>query len=311
MKLIISGSKGFVGKNLSGFLLQTGYVLNTISRVSEKDNEISWTHVTANNKIIRSADVFIHLAGKAHDLNDTIDAEEYFAVNTGLTKLLFDTFLESPSRDFIYFSSVKAVADTVDGVLNEDVAPNPQTPYGQSKQQAEEYLLAQPLPGGKRLFIIRPCMIHGPGNKGNLNLLFKFVQKRIPYPLAAFNNQRSFLSISNLNFVIEKIISEPAIPGGIYNLADDEPLSTNEVINIIAQTIGLKPKLWKLNPAFIKGIASIGDKLHLPLTTERLKKLTENYIVSNQKIKTVLHLDHLPVSSKEGLIITIKSFSAH
>ena len=94
-------------------------------------------------------------------------------------------------------------------------------------------------------------------------------------------------------------------------MADDDPLSTNEVIKIIAQTIGLKPKLWKLSPSLIRSVAIIGDKLHLPLNTERLKKLTENYVVSNQKIKDALHIDHLPVSSTEGLITTIKSFSSH
>src|SRR5690606_9961467 len=105
-----------------------------------------------------------------------------------------------------YFSSVKAVADTVEGVLQEDVVGKPLTPYGKSKLEAEQYLLSQVLPEGKRAFIIRPCMIHGPGNKGNLNLLYKVVEKDVPWPLAAFRNQRSFLSIDNLCFLLERMI---------------------------------------------------------------------------------------------------------
>ncbi len=195
MKIIISGSKGFVGKNLSEYLLKFGNALTAISRTPENDNEIGWSQLNDNNDLVKDTDVYIHLAGKAHDLKTTSNADEYFDANTELTKTLFDTFLQSSARDFIYFSSVKAAADTVDGILYEDIVPNPQTPYGQSKRQAEEYLLAQPLPAAKRLFIMRPCMIHGPGNKGNLNLLYKFVQKGIPYPLAAFDNERSYLSV--------------------------------------------------------------------------------------------------------------------
>src|SRR5690606_34845970 len=137
------------------------------------------------------ADAIIHLAGKAHDTANTSLAEEYFIINRDLTIALFNEFLKSDIKDFFFFSSVKAVADTVDGVLYEDVLPKAITPYGQSKVEAEAYLLSQKLPEGKRLFIIRPCMIHGPGNKGNLNLLYKLVEKGIPWPLAAFENQRS------------------------------------------------------------------------------------------------------------------------
>jgi nucleoside-diphosphate-sugar epimerase len=151
-------------------------------------------------------------------------------------------------------------------------------------------------------------MIHGPGNKGNLNLLYKFVQKGIPYPLAGFDNRRSFLSVGNLCFIIQQLISCADIPGGVYNIADDEPLSTNEVFGIIAETSGLKTKLWKISPGLIKFAARAGDKLHLPLNSERLKKLVESYVVSNEKIKKALGKTTLPLSSVEGLKSTISSF---
>jgi len=308
MSILISGSNGFVGSNLVPYLQEREYLIKSVTRSPIKCDEISWEVFLENTSAI-NYDVFIHLAGKAHDTKNTTDEKEYFDVNSDLTIKSFNLFLQSPACTFIYLSSVKAVADTVDGALTEDVKPNPQTPYGQSKQKAEDYLLNHPLVSHKRVFILRPCMIHGPGNKGNLNLLYKFVQKHIPYPLAAFNNQRSFLSISNLNFIIERLISDPTIPGGVYNVADDEPLSTNAVITIIGQVNGLTPRLWKVSKEFIRLIALIGDKLHLPLNTERLKKLTENYVVSNDKIKKALCIDHLPVSSPEGLITTIKSFS--
>ena len=151
-------------------------------------------------------------------------------------------------------------------------------------------------------------MIHGPGNKGNLNLLYKFVVKGIPYPLAAFENRRSFLYIENLNFIVDKLITQDNIPSGIYNIADDDSLSTVEVVKIISGTLNRKQSLWYLSKSFIKFAAVFGDRLKLPLNSERLKKMTENYVVSNQKIKDALHIKKLPVNTQKGLTETVKSF---
>ena len=295
MNIIITGASGFVGKNLSKFLKEKGHHISPLSLRK------AW-------ELDQNAEAIIHLAGKAHDTKNTSAEKEYFDINTELTKKLFDEFLKTTAQDFIYFSSVKATADTVEGFLDENHKSNPQTPYGKSKLEAEEFLLSQKLPENKRLFIIRPCMIHGPGNKGNLNLLYKFVQKGIPYPLAAFENKRSFLSIDNLNFLILEMLSNKKVASGIYNFADDEVLSTNELVKLIANTSGKKEKLWKISSKLISATAKMGDVMKLPLNSERLKKLTENYWVSNQKIKNALGIAKLPVSASEGLEKTIKSF---
>ncbi|RZL54154.1 MAG: NAD-dependent epimerase/dehydratase family protein, partial [Pedobacter sp.] len=250
--------------------------------------------------------IIVHLAGKAHDLKKTSNPDEYYKVNFELTKKLYDAFLLSDAKKFIFISSVKAVADTVDGILLEDNKPDPQTHYGQSKLMAEKYIQNKHLPTNKSFYILRPCMIHGPGNKGNLNILYKFVEKGIPYPLAAFDNKRSFLSVENLCFVIYALISKP-IPSGIYHVADDDALSTNEVVQILAKSSGKKAKLWRISNGLIKSIAKLGDVLKLPLDTERLNKLTENYIVSNKKIKEAIDLE-LPITTKKGLITTANSF---
>ena len=294
MKIILTGSTGFVGQNLSSFLVESGHQIESIS-------------VRAVWKLPMEGEAVIHLAGKAHDIGGSAEDEEYTLVNTDLTTKLFDDFLKTNIRDFFYFSSVKAAADTVDGILDEDFEPNPQTPYGKSKLEAEQYLLSQNL-NGKRLFIIRPCMIHGPGNKGNLNLLYSIIKKGIPWPLASFENQRSFLSIDNLNFLILGMLQNKKVPSGIYNFADDQFLSTNEVVEIISSISNRKVKLWKLNAKLVSSLAKIGDVIKLPLNSERLKKLTESYMVSNQKIKIALGIEHLPLTAEEGLIKTIKSF---
>ena len=205
-------------------------------------------------------------------------------------------------------SSVKAFADEVQGELTEGHIPNPITHYGKSKLLAEQYILSKEIPEGKRVYILRPCMIHGPGNKGNLNLLYKLVSKGIPWPLGAFENKRSFCSIDNLMFIIKELIEREDISSGVFNVADDDALSTNEVITILAESQDRKPKIWRISKRLIQTATKIGNVLKLPLNEERLQKLTDSYIVSNQKIITAIGKP-LPVSSKEGLLRTFKSFN--
>jgi len=288
----MTGGSGFVGSNFIK-LFSSNYEI-----VTYKKGTI--VHV--------DQDVIIHLAGKAHDLKKVSSSEEYYRVNTELTKEIFDAFLESEAKVFITLSSVKSVADEVEGVLTEEHIPNPITHYGKSKLLAEQYILSKEIPQGKRVYILRPCMIHGPGNKGNLNLLYKLVSKNIPWPLGAFENKRSFCSIDNLMFVLRELIEREDIPSGVYNVADDEPLSTNELIRLIAQSQNRIPKVWNISKKIIEGVTSIGDKLHLPLNTERLQKLTSSYLVSNSKIKAAIGKP-LPVSSRDGLLMTFKSFN--
>jgi nucleoside-diphosphate-sugar epimerase len=300
MKILITGTSGFVGINLIQYFEKRE--TNELAKINLRTpNWKSW--------IDDEAIAIVHLAGKAHDLKNISNPDEYFEVNTKLTQELFDIFLASNCRDFVYFSSVKAVTDQIKDIVTEETVTNPQTAYGQSKLQAEQYILSRTLPDDKRVFIIRPSMIHGPGNKGNLNLLFQLVSKGLPWPLGAFQNQRSFCSIDNVCFVIQQILEREEIPSGVYNLADDEALSTNELIQIIADTTCKKSKILSVPKKIIYAIASLGDIFRLPLNTERLDKLTENFVVSNTKIKTVLKIDKMPTSTKDGLNKTISSFN--
>ncbi|MBW4360349.1 NAD-dependent epimerase/dehydratase family protein [Flavobacterium taihuense] len=295
MRIAITGASGFVGKNLREYLKTD----NTVFSMSVR--------YQPNQQFDIKEDAIIHLAGKAHDLKKVSNPKEYYDSNFELTKQLFDSFLKSEATVFIFMSTVKAVADEVKGVLTEEFKPNPKTHYGIAKHQAEEYILEQKLPNGKRVYILRPCMIHGPGNKGNLNLLYQLVAKGLPWPLGAFENQRSFLSIENLCFVIKEILENKSVPSGVYHVSDDATLSTNELIQLLCNSLDKKSSIWSVPVPWIRGAVKLGDILHLPLNSERLQKLTENYVVSNEKIVKSIGKS-LPVSSVQGLMKTFGSF---
>jgi nucleoside-diphosphate-sugar epimerase len=316
MKILITGIHGFVGSNLVEYLKKDNeiYGLDIVS--PEKDGVVrtfSWEdlempeQVGHDDGVLPEFDAIIHLAGKAHDTKNRSVAEVYFKVNTGLTQKIFDYFLASSAKKFVFFSTAKAAADRVEGVLTEDVVPSPVGPYGESKIRAEEYILGKELPVEKQVYIFRPCMIHGPGNKGNLNLLYSVVRKGIPWPLGAFENRRTFTSIENICFAVNGILTKD-VPSGIYNMGDDDALSTNELIEEICKSLGKKAHIWRLPKGLMTGIAKLGGWLHLPLNPDRLQKLTENYVSSNAKIKAALGVEKMPVDAREGLQRTLESF---
>ena len=329
MKILITGVHGFVGSNLVKALSKehTVYGLDIIN--PERDGikfTFSWDDLDKES-MIPEIDAIIHLAGKAHDTKNKSAADVYFKVNTGLTKRIFDWYLAHPTaKKFIQFSTVKSAADRVEGdFLTEECIPTPVGPYGESKIAAENYIIEKFAPealkrpfhnftdedavvDGKKVYIMRPCMIHGPGNKGNLNLLYGVVSKGIPWPLGAFENRRSFTSIGNLQEVIKGLLTKD-VTSGIYHMGDDEALSTNELIEVICSALGKKAHIWNIPRSLMNGAARVGDWLHLPLNSLRMQKLTENYVVSNAKIKAALGMKEMPVRAKDGLRETIKSFA--
>lgn len=303
MRVLITGGTGFVGQNLMKAEIFSSFDFVQVSRRNLGTENYTWNQMKT---LVPEVDGYIHLAGKAHDLKNVANEDEYIYANYELTKIIYSNFLKNiHAKFFIFLSSVKAVTDKIDGELMEDVEYNPSTIYGKSKMMAEQHILAN-LPKDKFVYILRPCMIHGEGNKGNLNLLYSLVSKGLPWPLGEFENKRSFLSVDNLIFVLSQLAS-CYIPSGIYNLADNESFSTNQLVELIAVSQNKRIKIWNLSPKIIYFLAKIGDKVYLPINSERLSKLTESYIVSNKKLRSLLKQD-LPVDAEEGLLKTLKSF---
>lgn len=296
MDVLITGASGFVGQSLSGFLEGEQHTVHTLSL-----RDRTW-----KQHFPKEIDAVIHLAAKLPAKNgETLDESEYYWINRDLTLEVFKQFLDSEARDFFFFSSVKAIAESFDGVLTEQTVGYPRTPYGLSKYEAENKLLSTKLPEGKRLFIIRPCLILGSPKNEVLNYLFRRVQKGRSWSLANFHIERSFLSPENLNYLIGEMLKNENLPSGIYNFADDKPLSVNQLLDSIWQCLDKPTRFRHLSPSVVHGIARVGDMFHLPFNSKRLQKLTDNLLVSNQKIKDALGIECLPYSPRKGLLRTL------
>lgn len=312
-RVLITGITGFIGTSLVRYFHGNKEVLilghsRDIKQAKAKFSEYNIDFIvdlSAETIDKNHIDSIIHLAGIAHDLSGNYTPQDYERVNCEKTKYLYDEFVKSSADSFVFVSSIKAVVDQTNLVLNEDFIPNPGSDYGISKRKAEEYIVNHERKD-KKHFILRPCMIHGQGNKGNLNLLYKFVKSGIPYPLGAFENKRSFLSIDNFCFTIQKIL-EDQLKAGTYLLADNIPVSTNELVRLIGQGIDKKVKILKIPKAIIWNLAKVGSWIHAPFNTKTIAKLCENMVVSNQKLLVNLN-ESLPISAIDGLKKTIESF---
>lgn len=286
MKILITGAYGFVGTNLCRYLAEKGHACHALDVPAAKRDNVPYAsfHTWDELEKLPDVDAVVHLAGKAHDLKKVASEQSYFDVNVGLTEKIFNAMQGRTAR-FIYFSSSKADANG--------------NAYGRSKLAAEQFL-------NGRAIVLRPAMIHGPGNKGNLNLLWGIARRGLPWPLAAFENQRSFTSIGNVCAAVEALCARGV--NGVYPIADDEMISTNRLIELIAETCGRKARLWRLPKGLMRLAARIGDVLHLPLTTERIEKLTEDSFVDNAALKRMLDWQTMPVGAEEGMRATLRSF---
>lgn len=289
--MLITGSTGFIGSNFCEHLEHLNLSYSTVN-LRQKQWDYDWKNRYPLVKTI------FHIAG----INETkSNATGYFETNTELSKKVFDTFLKSSFELFVYVSSIKALSDQEldNKPLQETDVNHSISEYGISKFEAEKYFLSFTLPENKKVIIIRPCMVYGNGNAGNLNKLISLVKNGIPYPFADFSNIRSLLYVKNFCAVLGKLHSN-SIESGIYHLSDQEYFSTNEILQIIGQVVGKRPKLWRVNKKYIIFIAKLSRLLRFPFLDKTLVKLTKNYRVDNSKLIKALDIK-LPYSTLNGI----------
>lgn len=300
-QILVTGASGFIGSQFCNTAKQNGFtVIHLGRRTSPSYDEFTPDNLMPNSTIL-------HLAGISTD-NHKISLKEYKDANVNLTMWLWGIFIKSEAKNFIFMSSIKAVESNDQTHFTENSTCEPEGQYGRSKLEAERFLINgfSSLTDSERLkrnlFILRPGLVYGNHLKGNLKSLFQFVSKGLPYPLAAFNNERTMLSLNNLEKVILTLINKSFNgKSEAFLVADDKGFSTNEILLIAGQVLEKKAYLLKTPIPMITAISWLGGALGLPFNKRFLNKLTGDQLISNQKILNFLQWDSMPFSSQEEL----------
>ena len=287
-EIFITGSTGFIGN----------YFVQEYSHVYSFKKHLRNTEINIEEQIV------CHFAGQKPSKSNELDIEKFNLSNYIFTKQVFDKFLESKAKTFIFLSSIKAVVEESSIPVTEETKPNPMSYYGKSKLDAESYILNNSIEG-RNIYILRPTMVHGIGQNGTFHHLFNYTSRRLPWILGCIYNKRSYCSLDNLIYSINELISRQDIPSGIYNVTDDEAISLYELIRIINQSTKRRTIFIGINKRFLVWLIKVSSKFLNPQIEKNFKKINTELIVNNHKLKN--SIGDLPIKAKEGLLITFNS----
>lgn len=241
-KIFITGSTGFVGKNLVNELKK-----RNLSFVAG-DRSLYGDLVTQNNweEVLSGYNSVIHLAGRVHVMceKSSDPLEQFRLINVIATLNIARAAKRVGVKRFIFLSSVKVNGEeTFKTPFSANDLPSPNDPYGISKMEAEAELMKLHVPGIFEIVIIRPPLIYGIGVKANFERLYYFVNCDLPIPFGLVKNKRSLVSVFNLIDLIVLTLGHPKAGGEIFLVSDDRDLSLRELILKIAKVQGKIPHL--------------------------------------------------------------------
>jgi nucleoside-diphosphate-sugar epimerase len=269
-KILVTGATGFVGRSLCRSLKSSGYIVCPTSRAQPSNQSKIKYFVTGNingdtdwSQILTDVDVVIHLAARAHILDDRSDNHltEYRQVNTVPTIKLGLDAIKAGARRFIFVSSagVNGAETFGDPFRSADLAA-PHSPYAISKYEAECELKSLFQGTATEFVILRPPLIYGFDAPGNFALIMRLVRSHIPIPLGYISNKRSFISLDNFVGLVEACISHPKAANKTLLVSDGVDLSTSEFIKLIGILIGKKPFLFWLSPKLMRFFLEVFGK---------------------------------------------------
>ncbi len=323
MRAFVTGATGFVGRHLIRFLADRSIDVIAFTRSRHKTvvhKNIIWVEQTELSdsewlrKQLSNVDVVVHLAAYAHQTRktDLADKEKFYEVNVNLTKILHNAANSQGVSHFVFISSIGACASNSDIILDESFVSNPINDYGKSKLEAELDLKKElNKKNTTSVTIIRPSLVYGPSNPGNMERLEKFISLRIPLPFKSIKNKRSYLYIENMtDFIYQCLVNEKS-KGQLFHLADDDILSTPELIELISMYRGLDVLQFKCPLIILKALGMFGDLLKLVIgrsigiDSYSIEKLTGSLFVSNERAKKTMNWSPI-YTTKEGIEKTYK-----
>lgn len=319
--ILITGATGFIASHLIPYLSQKDYSLRAAVRNTDQSLPSDIAPIPIGNidgqtnwePALHNVDTVIHLAARAHILHDTNPnpEAEFFRVNTQGTINLVQQSIQAGVKHFIFISSIGAMATLSPEPLSETSPCNPDTPYGHSKLQAEQALIKFASPTPMTWTILRPTLVYGAGNPGNMERLIKLVKKGLPLPFASIKNRRSFVFVGNLVDAIAQILVHPNAQNQTFLVSDGQDLSTPELVQLIAQQLHQPCRLLPIPPQLLKRAGYLADKLEklthssLPMNRTTVERLLGSLFVDITHIQTTLHWKP-PYTVKQGIKSTFQ-----
>ncbi len=318
MKLLITGATGFVGQALCESLLSHASDFTTIFAVTRcstnpfqsQSPSIRWVYfdsldaIAADSNLLEQVDCIIHLAARVHQMKDQAadPLAAFRAVNVDATRRLAEAAAAAKVKRFIYLSSIKVYGEGDNQTIYSEISPtNPTDAYGESKLEAEQVLYDISQKSGLETVILRPPLVYGPGVKANFYNLMQAVRWRIPLPLGAIQNQRSFVYVYNLVDAITCCIEHPRAAGQTFLISDDQDVSTPELILALGRAFQRSALLVPIPLQFLEFLGRLTGK------TAALQRLQNSFRISNRKLKTSLNWVP-PHTFEQGVDVTVKQY---
>jgi nucleoside-diphosphate-sugar epimerase len=320
--ILITGATGFIGGHLVDRLQQEyGQLIAAVRKDSRQLPEYvksiligEITPDTDWGEALRGVDIVIHLAARAHILQDTAadPVDEFMRMNAHSTENLAKQAIAAGVKQFVFISSIGAMGSSSENTLTETVPCQPDTPYGCSKLAAEQALISVASGTEMSWTIFRPTLVYGAGNPGNMERLIKLIRTGLPLPFASIQNQRSLVFVGNLVDAIAISLSHPSADRQTFLISDDRVISTPELVRSIATTLNLSCTLVPFPPNLFQLAGKFGDSLQqlfdrpLPLNSRTIDSLTSSLSVDTQYLKTTLNWQP-PFTFEQGLVKTLVS----
>jgi len=301
VKVLVTGANGFIGSALCNQIRDASIELVGAVRQTDEIDFISVGDIDGNtdwSSALKGIDVIVHLAAKAHFLNQTsFDyLDNYRTVNTmGTINLAFQA-KKSGVKRFIYISTAKVNGEHTNdrAPYSIDDFPFPKDAFGISKMEAEYGLKELASTSSMEYVIIRPPLVYGQGVKANFSAMMKLASKNIPLPLGAINNKRSLVNLNNLVDLIMVCLGNPKAANQTFFVSDDYDVSTPYLLRTLISSVGRSPRVLSVPPLLLKLFVRILGKKQV------YDRLCSSFQVDISHTKNVL--DWAPsVSFEQGI----------
>jgi len=294
-KFLVTGSSGFIGSRLCSTMATKGFSIRAVKRnedsilpscckdfvlIGERASSAEWSLA------LNGIDVIIHLAGRAHVMKEDHESplEEYRRINVEGTRKIVEAAANKSIKRIIYLSTIKVNGESTAGKpFDESDLPEPQDAYARSKFEAEECMKEISEMHGIEFVVLRSPLVYGPGVKGNLLKLMKYIKRGMPLPLGGLENKRSMISLDNLVDALILSGTRAECAGHTFLISDGNDLSTTQLVRTIATAMDRNIRLMP----YPKALFSIASWLR-PSFRSLSERLAGSLVVNSSKFRRML-----------------------